>query len=111
MSRGMASLPRRAAPRLSRRASTRHGLFGPTLSLSRGVAGVDTFATGLRCSRNKLEMLDIDAGDTRLRWVYGEYFAPEVTTREEESWAIEETSASYRTNVTARASRYPITCC
>jgi hypothetical protein len=41
-------------------------------------------------------MMDFDAGDTRLRWVYGEYFAPEVTTRSDESWAIEETSASYR---------------
>ena len=41
-------------------------------------------------------MLDFDPGDTRLRWVYGEYVAPEVTTRSDESWAIEETSASYR---------------
>ena len=41
-------------------------------------------------------MLDFDPGDSRLRWVYGEYLAPEVTTRSDESWAIEETSASYR---------------
>jgi hypothetical protein len=53
-------------------------------------------ADGVRHFRNKLEMLDFDPGDTRLRWVYGEYFAPEVTTRADESWAIEETSASYR---------------
>ena len=45
---------------------------------------------------NKLEMLDFDPKDSRLRWVYGEYIAPEVTTRVDESWAIEETSASYR---------------
>ena len=45
---------------------------------------------------NKLEMMDFNPGDTRLRWVYGEYFAPEVTTRSDESWAIEETSASYK---------------
>ena len=36
---------------------------------------------------NKLEMLDFSPGDSRLRWVYGEYFAPEVTTRKNESWA------------------------
>lgn len=62
--------------------------------------GVESWAggnsDGVRHFRNKLEMLDFDPGDTRLRWVYGEYFAPEVTTRSDESWAIEETSASYR---------------
>ncbi|WP_341713422.1 hypothetical protein [Erythrobacter sp.] len=62
--------------------------------------GVETWAGGLadgvRHLLNKLEMGDFDPGDTRLRWVYGEYFAPEVTTRSDESWAIEETSASYR---------------
>ncbi|ETI63515.1 hypothetical protein C100_12320 [Sphingobium sp. C100] len=51
---------------------------------------------GARHIFNKLEMLDFDPVDTRLRWVYGEYIAPEVTTRSDESWAIEETSASYR---------------
>src|SRR3546814_4082889 len=40
--------------------------------------------------------MDFDPGMSRLRWVYGEYFAPEVSTRSDESWAIEETSASYR---------------
>lgn len=53
-------------------------------------------ADAVRQFRNKLEMLDFDPGEARLRWVYGEYFAPEVTTRSDESWAIEETSASYR---------------
>lgn len=53
-------------------------------------------ADGVRHILNKLEMLDFDPGSSRLRWVYGEYFAPEVTTRSDESWAIEETSASYR---------------
>lgn len=51
---------------------------------------------GVRHILNKLEMMDFKPGDTRLRWVYGEYVAPEVTTRSDESWAIEETSASYR---------------
>lgn len=53
-------------------------------------------ADAVRHIRNKLEMMDFDPGDTRLRWVYGEYVAPEVTTRQNESWGIEETSASYR---------------
>jgi hypothetical protein len=56
----------------------------------------DTTTDGVRHLLNKLEMIDFDPGDTRLRWVYGEYFAPEVTTRSDESWAIEETSASYK---------------
>ena len=62
--------------------------------------GVESWSGGqadsLRHILNKLEMMDFDAGDTRLRWVYGEYIAPEVTTKSDESWAIEETSASYR---------------
>lgn len=62
--------------------------------------GVETWSgtttDGVRHLLNKLEMMDFDPGDTRLRWVYGEYFAPEVTTRSDESWAIEETSAPYK---------------
>lgn len=62
--------------------------------------GVETWSGSttdrVRHFLNKLEILDFDPGDTRLRWVYGEYFAPEVTTRSDESWAIEETSASYK---------------
>lgn len=46
--------------------------------------GVETWSgsttDGVRHFLNKLEMIDFDPGDTRLRWVYGEYFAPEVTT-------------------------------
>lgn len=45
---------------------------------------------------NRMEIIDFDPGDSRLRWAYGEYFAPEVTTRSDESCAIEETSTSYR---------------
>lgn len=62
--------------------------------------GVETWAgslaDGVRHLLNKLEMMDFDPGTSRLRWVYGEYFAPEVSTRSDEGWAIEETSASYR---------------
>src|SRR3546814_16151103 len=51
-------------------------------------------------------MMDFDPGMSRLRWVYGEYFAPEVSTRSDESWAIEETSASYR--VDSHRTREPL---
>ena len=33
---------------------------------------------------------------SRLRWVYGNYFVPEATTRKEESWAITETMVPYK---------------
>lgn len=62
--------------------------------------GVETWSggdvDGVRHFRNMLEMKLFDPGATRLRWVYGEYFSPEVSTRSDESWAVEETSASYR---------------
>jgi hypothetical protein len=62
--------------------------------------GVESWAggtvDGVRHLFNRVEMMNFDPGDTRLRWVYGEYWAPEVTTRSNESWATEETSASYR---------------
>ncbi len=45
---------------------------------------------------NLLEATDFDPGDSRLRWVYGTYFAPELTTRSDETWAVEETTISYR---------------
>jgi hypothetical protein len=72
--------------------------------------GVETWSgtttDGVRHFLNKLEMMDFRPGDTRLRWVYGEYFAPEVTTRSDESWAIEETSASYK--VGSHCTREPL---
>jgi len=45
---------------------------------------------------NLRQLDDFNPGDTPLLWVYGEYIAPEVTTRSDESWAIEETSVPYR---------------
>lgn len=45
---------------------------------------------------NAVELSDFDPETSRLRWVYGNYFVPEVTTRSDESWAMEETSAHYR---------------
>src|SRR3546814_1217041 len=56
--------------------------------------GVETWAgslaDGVRHLLNKLEMMDFDQGMSRLRLVYGAYFALEVSTRSDESWAIEE---------------------
>lgn len=46
--------------------------------------------------QNALEMRDFDPGSSRLRWVYGDYFSPEVTTRSDESWAVNETTAPYK---------------
>ncbi|CCW18787.1 hypothetical protein EBBID32_31420 [Sphingobium indicum BiD32] len=51
---------------------------------------------GVRHMQNITATREFDPGESRLRWVYGNYFAPEVTTREDESWAIEETMAPYR---------------
>jgi hypothetical protein len=33
---------------------------------------------------------------SRLRWVYANYFVPEATTREDETWAITETMVPYK---------------
>jgi hypothetical protein len=46
--------------------------------------------------QNTLEARGFGIGHKRLRWVYGNYFAPEVTTRPDESWAFRETKAAYR---------------
>lgn len=50
----------------------------------------------LRHYRNIEAMRRFDASGTRLRWLYANYIAPEVSTRQNESWAIEETAAFYR---------------
>ena len=43
---------------------------------------------------------------SRLRWVYGNYFVPEATTRKDESWAITETMVPYR--VGSHRTRWPL---
>lgn len=45
---------------------------------------------------NSWEAADLVRGKSRLRWVYGNYFKTEATTRPNESLAMEETVASYK---------------
>ncbi len=62
--------------------------------------GVETWGgnsvDSARHFRNLAETRAFDPGDSRLRWVYGSYFVPELTTRSNETWAIQETSVPYR---------------
>ncbi|MCY1646429.1 hypothetical protein OVA11_04890 [Caulobacter sp. SL161] len=46
--------------------------------------------------RNWLEAKFFEPRDSRLRWVYAHYFAPEATTRPNESWAITESVVPFR---------------
>jgi hypothetical protein len=50
----------------------------------------------MRHLSNWLEARFFEARNSRLRWVYGHYFVPELTTRKDESWAITETVAPFR---------------
>ncbi len=70
---------------------------------ARGGNTVDDF----RHMLNALEMRDFDPGDSRLRWVYGNYMAPEHTTAKNESAAASETTASYRIGGTRTAEPLP----
>lgn len=45
---------------------------------------------------NILEMKRFEPGDSRLRWVYGNYMSPEHTNAPNESMALSETTAAYR---------------
>lgn len=45
---------------------------------------------------NRLELGDFRSGPSRRRWVYGNYFAPELTTASNETWAINETMVPYQ---------------
>lgn len=51
---------------------------------------------GRRHMHNRLEARFFEPRNSRLRWVYGNYFVPEATTREDESWAITETMVPYK---------------
>lgn len=67
-----------------------------------GVVHIGTETVGgratdaLRHFRNMMEAAQYDPVNPRFRWVYGNYFAPEVTTRRDETWAIDESMAPYR---------------
>lgn len=45
---------------------------------------------------NKVEMLDFEPVNSRLRYVYNNVLAPEETTNRNETWAIQETTVPYR---------------
>jgi hypothetical protein len=45
---------------------------------------------------NQFQTRSFSLSKSRLRWVYGNYFAPERTTRFDETWAIDETMVPYR---------------
>jgi len=46
--------------------------------------------------QNMLEASDFQTEGSRLRWVYGNIFAPELTTHQNETWAINETMIPYK---------------
>ncbi len=50
---------------------------------------------GLRHHLNREQMRTFDARDSKLHWVYGNYFMPERTTARMESAAVSETTAWY----------------
>lgn len=56
----------------------------------------DDHVDALRHIRNFVQAHTFSPTNSRLRWVYGNYFVPEVTTRKDECWAITETMAPYR---------------
>lgn len=59
---------------------------------SRGGNQIDA----LRHIRNFAAARTFSPANARLRWVYGNYFVPEATTQKDETWALNETAASYR---------------
>lgn len=62
-----------------------------------GVETVGGRATdALRHLRNHMEAREYAPANPRFRWVYGNYFAPEVTTRRDETWAIDESMSPYK---------------
>lgn len=70
---------------------------------ARGGNSVDDFRHRL----NALEMMTFDSGTSRLRWVYGNYMAPEHVTARNESAAASETTAMYRIGGTATPEPLP----
>jgi hypothetical protein len=62
--------------------------------------GVETFGSHMidafRHLQNDVEARVYTPDNPRLRWVYGNYFSPEVSTDPNETWALDETMAPYR---------------
>jgi hypothetical protein len=55
---------------------------------------------------NTFEASSFAPRKSRLRWVYGNYFVPEATTRKDESWAITETMVPYK--IGTHRTRWPL---
>lgn len=62
--------------------------------------GVETMDGGkvdaIRHTRNLIESYLYEPQNPRLRWVYGNYFVPELTTNPNETWAMNETMVPYK---------------
>jgi hypothetical protein len=62
--------------------------------------GIESYAGGrvdfARHVSNTFEARFFALKSSRLRWVYGNIFVPEATTRKDESWAITETMVPYK---------------
>jgi hypothetical protein len=72
--------------------------------------GVESYAganvDSMRHILNTFQARSFAARNSRLRWVYGNYFVPEATTRKEESWAITETMVPYK--IGSHSTRWPL---
>ncbi|MGX9178686.1 hypothetical protein [Mesorhizobium sp. BHbdii] len=72
--------------------------------------GVETYAGAnvdlARHIFNTFEARSFEPSKSRLRWVYGNYFVPEATTRKDESWAITETMVPYK--IGSHRTRWPL---
>jgi hypothetical protein len=55
---------------------------------------------------NAMEARTFAPANSRLRWVYANYFVPEATTRENETWAITETMVPYK--IGQHRTRWPL---
>jgi hypothetical protein len=66
----------------------------------------DGAADGTRHLLNWVNARSFETEASRLRWAYGHYFVPEVTTRQNESWAITETVAPYK--IGRHGTRWPL---
>jgi len=72
--------------------------------------GVESYAGAYvdfaRHISNTFEASSFAPRQSRLRWVYGNYFVPEATTRKDETWAITETMVPYK--IGTHRTRWPL---
>ena len=69
-------------------------------------SNADANVDSLRHILNTFQARSFALRNSRLRWVYGNYFVPEATTRKEESWAITETMVPYK--IGSHSTRWPL---